>query len=187
MTNYLISALIITILLPAFGMIMGFVRKIVFQLIANFNHKFAFVLINYLTFPGVMHHELSHALVGWITGAKIIKINLFKPSGMSLGSVEISYRGPWLARSLQACFSSSAPVFCGVATSVLLYSFVVPQITTIPLLILAYYLLFSLLMHMTMSIQDLKCYGKGFVGLFIVVFIACTIFKLNLLSYCSIV
>lgn len=183
MINYLFTALLITVVLPAFGMIMGLIRKLVYKLVAKISPKFAFVLINYLTFPGVMHHELSHALVGWITGAKIHRINLFKPSGMSLGSVEISYKGPWILRSLQSCFSSAAPVFCGVVTFFLVISFAIPNVTAMPVLILIYYLLFSLLMHMTMSMQDLKCYTKGCTGLYLIVFIACLCFRFDILSY----
>jgi len=40
----------------------------------------AAAVINTLTFPGTVHHELSHALAGVLTGARVTAIRLL-PSG----------------------------------------------------------------------------------------------------------
>jgi len=181
MINYILTALILTLIIPAFGIVMGMLRKIIYNIISVFSPGFAFVLINYLTFPGVIHHELSHAIFGFISGAKIHNITLFHPSGMSLGHVDMSYRGPWALRSIQACVSAAAPVFCGMATSCLLYSLAGLSSSGF-LFFLLYYLLFSVLMHMTMSIPDIKCYLKGFIGFFIILLIICILLRFDFIS-----
>lgn len=181
--NYFISALIITFIIPAFGIVMGMIRKIIYRILSIISPGFAFMVANYLTFPGVMHHELSHALFGFITGAKIKKINLFKPQGMSLGNVEIVYRGPWLFRCIQGCLSSVGPVVMGVITSVLTYIYVLPNIRSLGIIVLIYYLLFSIIMHMTMSPSDMICFLKGSMGVYIIVVIVCFCMKVDILSF----
>lgn len=180
MINYFLTALILTLIIPAFGIVMGMLRKIIYNIISILSALFAFALANYLTFPGVIHHELSHAIWGFLTGAKITNITLFKPNGMSLGHVDMYYRGPWFLRSIQACVSSAAPVFCGLITSYFLFTTAIPSVSGF-LLILLYYILFSVLMHMTMSIPDIKCFFKGFWGFYIIVFIICIITKFDLI------
>ena len=181
--NYFISALIITFIIPAFGIVMGLIRKIIYRILSIISPGFAFMVANYLTFPGVMHHELSHAFFGFITGAKIRKINLFKPQGMSLGNVEIVYRGPWLFRCIQGCLSAVGPVVMGVITSVLTYIYVLPNIESASVTLLIYYLLFSIIMHMTMSPSDMICFLKGSIGVYIIVVIACFCLNVDILSF----
>lgn len=181
--NYVLSALIITFIIPAFGIVMGMLRKIIYRIMAFISPGFAFAVANYLTFPGVMHHELSHALWGFITGAKIKKINLFKPSGMSLGSVQMIYRGPWLFRCIQGCMSAIAPVAMGIVTCTLTCIYLLPAMTGGSATILVYYLLFSIIMHMTMSPSDMICFIKGVVGVYILVLLVCVLGDINLMQY----
>ena len=181
--NYFISALIITFIIPAFGIVMGLIRKIIYRILSIISPGFAFMVANYLTFPGVMHHELSHALFGFISGAKIKKINLFKPQGMSLGNVEIVYRGPWLFRCIQGCLSAVGPVVMGIITSVLTYIYVLPNIGSLGITVLIYYLIFSIIMHMTMSPSDMICFLKGSIGVYIIVVIVCFCLNVDILSF----
>lgn len=179
--NYFISALIITFIIPAFGIVMGMIRKIIYRILSIISPRFAFMIANYLTFPGVIHHELSHAFWGFITGAKIKKINLFKPQGMSLGNVEMIYRGPWLFRCIQECLSAIGPVSMGIITSVVTYIYVLPSVSGIGVTIIIYYLLFSIIMHMTMSPSDMRCFLRGVVGVYIIVFVVCVIGEVDIL------
>jgi hypothetical protein len=39
--------------------------------------SFGCLFVNYLTFPGVILHELSHALMAMVTGAKVTHIRFF--------------------------------------------------------------------------------------------------------------
>lgn len=181
--DYLLSALIITLIIPAFGIVMGIIRKIIYQVMSLLSPKFAFAVANYLTFPGVMHHELSHAVLGFITGAKITKINLFKPRGTSLGNVQMIYRGPWLLRCIQGCLSAIGPVALGLVTCVLTYVYILPTLTGASATILVYYLLFSIIMHMTMSPSDMFCFIKGVVGVYLIVLVICVLKNINVLTY----
>ena len=53
-----------------------------------FDTVIANVICNYITMPGVVHHELSHAVAAFIFGAKIKKIRIL-PNKDSLGEVFI--------------------------------------------------------------------------------------------------
>lgn len=181
MMRYIISALIITFIIPAFGVVMGIVKKTIYRVLAFISPGFAFTLINYFTFLGVVHHELSHALFGFITGAKITKVNLFKPNGISLGNVQMIYRGPWLFRCIQGCLSAIGPVVMGIITTSLIVAYLLPNISSIYAMIFIYYLIFSIIMHMTMSSQDMACFMKGVAGVYILVMIVCVVANINVI------
>ena len=71
------SALIslgVIIIIPLIGMIINFIVTIILSRIIR--GKLYLFVANTLTFPGVMYHELSHALFAFITGAKIEKISM---------------------------------------------------------------------------------------------------------------
>ena len=108
----------------------------------------AFIIRNYLTYPGTVHHELSHALIALITGAKIKRIVLF-PRGNTLGSVEMETRGNVFIRSLQLSLSAIAPVVLGSISLFLLMTFAFPNIKEIWQYILFWYVFVSILFHMT--------------------------------------
>lgn len=57
-----------------------------------------------LTYIGVIHHELSHAFLAILTGAKVLKISLAKKGTVhngQLGSVTFAPRGPKVIRNIQ--------------------------------------------------------------------------------------
>ena len=123
--------------------------------------KLFLCLANTLTFMGVVFHELSHAFVAFILGAKIRKINLYKRNGNQLGSVIYSPKGPAMLKSIQMSISAAAPVFMGVITQ--LFMFYALQNVNMPvwLVIFLCYLSFSIAMHMDMSADDVMVYLKG--------------------------
>ncbi len=123
----------------------------------------AFWIRNYLTFPGTIHHELSHALLALLTGARVTKISFF-PKGNTLGHVDITTRGLPVLQSLQLSLSAVAPVLCGAATESLLWHYAVPLCSELWQIILLAYLMISILFHMTMSDQDLRNFRKGFLS-----------------------
>lgn len=181
--GYMLSALIITFIIPFIGVLIGFVRKIIYSLMSVISPIFAFAVANYLTFPGVMHHEISHALLGALTGAKITKINLFKPNGNSLGSVQMIYRGPWLFRCIQGCMSAIGPVVVGIVTCLLTWMYLLPVLNGGFGAILVYYLLFSIVLHMTMSSSDMLCFFRGAVGVYIIALLICFLARIDLLTF----
>jgi hypothetical protein len=104
----------------------------------------------------VIHHELSHALIAFITGAKIVSIQLFHPDGKRLGNVTYIPRGPKVWQSIQAALSAIAPVILGLSSIYLLYSRVLAICTKPYQYFIIYYLLISILIHSTLSKQDIK-------------------------------
>ncbi len=130
----------------------------------------AFIIRNYLTYPGTVHHELSHALLAFVTGAKIKKIVLL-PKGNALGSVELETRGNIFFRSLQLSLSAIAPVFLGAVSLFFLWRFLLPDIHELWQYILFWYFFISILFHMSMSGADCLNFLKGLLPSAIVIFL----------------
>lgn len=172
--NYLISAFILTLAIPAFGLIIHVFNSIIYNILSRiFGSKIAMFIVNWMTFPGVIHHELSHTLFALLSGAKITGLQLFRPNGTSLGSVNFICRGNLFVRCFQYVYISIAPVLCGLV-SILTIGHILKGITApIWLLILLIYLLFSIFVHMSMSLQDTKVMLKGIWLLLITSFIFC--------------
>lgn len=133
------------------------------------------MIYNYFTFIGVMHHELSHAAAAILTGAKILSINLFKPTGNTLGNVVFVTRGNKIIQSIQLCFTAVAPVFTGICTLYFLKSNVWTLCDKLALKIIFIYAFISVLLHTSMSSQDIKTYIKGVPILWLLSFISINI------------
>lgn len=79
--------------------------------------------------PGVMIHELSHMIGCLITFTKVYKVNLFTPTGDSLGSVEHAKT----SNPITKIIISIAPLFGGTAVIWLLTSLFFPEIYKVQL------------------------------------------------------
>lgn len=139
--------------------LLGFLSRVFTPSIAN-------IVINRLTFPGTILHELSHAFAIWLTGGKIVKIKLFEFGTPHLGHVEFCIRGSKFKQALQLSLGSCAPVLFG-----LLYEYILIRIVFLyPLSVLSrcllWYLIISILVHMSMSKSDLKNYFFGLISVF---------------------
>lgn len=133
---------------------------------------------NRLTFIGVIHHELSHALLAFITGAKITSCKLFKIKDGTLGHVDIVPRGPWIVRLIQQALCGVAPVLCGGITLYLMYYYGLYirqtyDYITVILLMLA----MSISYHMSMSKQDFKIARGGLIIVYILLTILSFVIK----------
>ena len=132
-----------------------------------FNVKVASFICDRLTFPGVVIHELSHALFIWAAGGKIVRIRLLS-LGLDgrLGYVDFRPRGSKLQRSCQLAFGSCAPVLIGLLLEII-FSYLIFRLT-LPLWanIFIVYLAISVFNHMSMSSADMKNYFKGMVFVF---------------------
>ncbi len=122
--------------------------------------RFAYFAVVYLTFPGTVLHELSHALFGVLSGARITEISFFeRPSSRRLGHVAFVARGNFVARALQFSLISCAPVVVGI---VLLYVlFLLMGSISFPMVLFPCYIAFSIFCHMSMSRQDVLNYLRG--------------------------
>ncbi len=182
--GYFLTALAITLIIPFLGLIIhGINRMIVglFRIVLGSN--IAFIMANYLTFPGVVVHEISHALMAVLTGAKIVEFRPFWPDKEKgeLGHVIITPRGNFLMRAMQSTFSSSAPVIFGLLTTASLIYVVKSAELPIQINVAIYYLAFSIVIHSTMSMQDIKVMLKGIWVIFIAILAICYFFNINIL------
>ena len=163
------------VLLPLIGLIVHGIVSGIFQRIFGLVSRSGMLYLffaNTLTFPGVVYHELSHALFAFLTGAKVNEIKLYQKKAGHLGYVNYTPRGPWAIRCIQLSLASCAPVVTGLAAVAgILYLFVSGIGMPVYLKALLIYLGISVLIHMDMSGADLKSYGKGIPFVFLLIFI----------------
>lgn len=158
----LISTSAIMFIIPCIGFIINLITdRIIRILFKHFGGGFTKLVANYLTFVGTVHHELSHAIFAFLTGAKIVKIDLFYPSGHTLGKVLLNTRGNVLTKSIQLTMSAIAPVVLGCVTEYILIRYVITNSLNGVTSFVIYYFILSILLHMTMSKQDIKNAIKG--------------------------
>lgn len=175
MNNFLIS-LLITLAVPVLGLILNCLLNFIMSLLARYtNWSFAYTLVNRVAFIGVVHHELSHLLLGVLTGAKPTKVTLFKPQGDNLGSVQFRCRGNIILRSIQGTLIAVAPTICGIFTCLGIISMLRNMTLPLYIVVLLIYVLVSVFFHMTMSKQDIKVMLKGYPIVFILILIVVSI------------
>lgn len=179
----LVNTVIIMMIIPIIGIIINWITDKTIRFIYKHCGRLVTLLIaNYLTFVGTMHHELSHAIFAFCTGAKVIKIDLFYPEGHTLGKVIFKPRGNTITKSIQLTMSAIAPVVLGCITEYFLISYVSANSLNGIASFIIYYLIISILLHMTMSKQDIKNAIRGLPICTIIVY--CIIFatKFNILT-----
>lgn len=183
----LITAVILTASIPVLGLIAEYVNRLLKLILKKvFGVKFTNTFCNYITFPGTVHHELSHALLAFLTGAKIISISLFKPDGDSLGYVEYCNRGSFVFRAIQDSMSAVAPILCGAVTSSIIIYVLFNGSQPVLVSVLLVYLLISIVLHLRMSPADLKIMWKGIPIIFLLVLIVVWLTKFDILAYMNI-
>lgn len=127
--------------------------------------KTSYLLESYLTYPGVVYHELSHALFGFLSGAKVDSISLRRrdnPDGsVTLGSVQLLVSTNPLLGSLQLTLSGIAPSVTGLVGMSLIFLFAFPSCTTWWMWAVWIYAFVCVLLHSEMSSQDLRSAGSG--------------------------
>lgn len=172
-----INVMIITIALILLGYLMHLLSGGIAKLLATMiGSKAAIFVVNRVTFIGVIHHELSHALLAFISGAKIYEISLFKPNGKELGHVRLAYRGNVIIKAIQACLSAYAPVICGTFTSMILIHILLEQNLPVWGQGILIFLLLSIILHEDLSMADIR---NGLRGLPIVMFLLFFVFLLS--------
>ncbi len=150
-----VETLLVILLLFAAGVIINGVSGMIVRIIAALiGGRASYVFRNYLTWPGTVHHELSHALLAFLTGAKVTGISLI-PHGQALGQVEYRPRGGRVLKAVQMSLSSTAPILCGMITETLLIVRVLPQCDVWWKQVLSAYFAVSIFLHMTLSREDM--------------------------------
>lgn len=143
----------------AVGAVMDCILKGVAELAGS---RPAFFLANYITFPGVMLHELSHAAGAKLSGARLDRVSLFEPNGKTLGCVEFTCKGKRRRHiAFQRAISSCAPVIGGAVFVPMFMSIASWGVGSPLLQAMSLHGAFSMACHMDMSRQDMKNYIKG--------------------------
>ena len=183
--HYLLSGLIITLIIPTLGLIMYLINTLLYRIIAKItSEKAAMIIVNWLTVPGVIHHELSHAALAVITGAHITEFRPFWPDRYtgSLGHVSFVARGPLITRCLQYTLISAAPVLLGSISTVVLVTISLRASLTPTMLLLLYYMAFSVFIHASMSLTDVKVMLQGIWVFYVISTVFCILSNLDLIQ-----
>jgi len=166
----LVSLIIVLCLLLSvviIGSVVNYLERLEVEFLAHFmSVRSALCVCNYFTFPGVMLHELCHAFMCFLTGAKVTRIKLFQLADDDgvLGYVDFRCRGTKPIQLFQLAMSSCAPVVFGYFILYFLYQILLTVNTgSLGFKIFIYWLMISMFNHMSMSTQDLKCYFKGWI------------------------
>lgn len=173
-----IRSLIITIALisvmPVIGIIINKITAGIFHFLFGLldrSNRLYLIFMNNLTFPGVMYHELSHALWVILTGARLVHVSLYHKEDDNLGHVTYEARGNFILQSVQKALTSCAPVFMGLLMETFIVYILISFTLPIWGKVLCIYFFLSVLTHMDMSSQDMKCYLKGLPVCFIIIYI----------------
>ena len=167
----LAETLMIFVLMLVLGCIVALINWLISWILAIVLGRIpTFFIMNFATYPGTVHHELSHALLVFLTGGKVKKICLV-PSPTTLGHVEFQTRGNVFFRSLQLSLSAMAPVLCGLVTEALLFLYVYPLTDLTWHKVLFFYFVISIFIHLTLSIQDLLNFFQGLLPSLVVFFL----------------
>ncbi|MBO5950719.1 MAG: M50 family metallopeptidase [Fibrobacteraceae bacterium] len=154
---------------------LGFLKKI-------FGLKVTLFFHNYFTFVGTIIHELSHATLCILTGAKLKEICIFEENPERLGHISYCNRGPFFIRAFQDALIASAPTFVGI----FLFYFGAHKLFSenFPFCqkVIIIYFLISLLNHSSMSLVDTKAYIKSCWILIFPVFITFFITSIQILT-----
>lgn len=144
------------------------------------------------TYPGVVYHELSHALFALLSGAKVSEIHLFPESKTkmvqgkatktrTLGYVKYCPQGSVRKRAFQSAVSAIAPSVMGTVGILLLIYFAGSHFSEIPVWgwILWFYAVICVGLHSAMSKTDIENFAKGALGCAITVFAVFMIVPVN--------
>lgn len=161
LTNALIDVAFVVAVLGALALLSDLLEWIVKLVLSIFTTPIGAGLVEgYLTYPGVVYHELSHALFAFISGAKVCKISLKRTpmadgSGYVLGSVSFIPRGPKVLQAIQKTLSGIAPLITGMAAMAAMLAYAFPACTQTWQTVVCAYLFLCLLLHTDLSRQDL--------------------------------
>lgn len=179
------NALLILIIIILLGLCVKLLTTAIVQIGALiFGAGPAILFCNYITYPGVVHHELAHAFLAFITGAHVDRITL-RPRGTTLGSVDFTPRGNTVRQALEMTLSAIAPVICGLITLTLMRHFLYPMCALWWQFLIFYYFFVSILLHMDLSPQDIGVAAKGIPLFLVVCFVIFCVWRVDVLTLLS--
>lgn len=155
------------------GLLIERLQRLEMKLLRNvFSNNLSVFIIDRVTFPGTMLHECAHALFAWFTGAQVQRVKLLTFfNAHTLGEVIYAPRGNKLQQHVQMTFTSCAPVIMGIIELSILAKLFQTFIFPFWLSFLLSYLFICILNHMSMSDVDIKCYLRGLIFVFPILFL----------------
>lgn len=123
-----------------------------------------YLLYIFVFYAGVIAHEFAHFIVAVVLRAEIISVDLLDKNFIetgTLGSVEYAPTGGLVRRGLQHFLISSAPVWLGAFNIFWAYNTMLAHSDSLVWQLGLSYLIISIIIHMNMSIDDLKLYLRG--------------------------
>lgn len=139
--------------------LIAFIFKLVFVDLLKRPSIAYFIEMN-LTFPGVIFHELSHALLAFLTGATIDEFSLKKhkdETGYILGYVTFTPSPTYpLLSSFQRLMAGIAPAITGTLALLAIILFAFPQCMTWWQWTIWIYLFICIVMHCDLSPNDIS-------------------------------
>lgn len=189
-TDVLVTAaldvLVVVALVASVAVISSLLEKLFRYIVVGFSGSptSAFLIEGYLTYPGVLYHELSHALFGVISGARIGGISLRRreeaDGSVTLGSVDLYVSTHPIMGSFQLTLSGIAPAIMGMLALVLMVVFAFPNCsewwTWVPWI----YAFICVLVHSELSRPDLAAAGRGLPAIALVLFAIFMVFPVDL-------
>lgn len=179
--NSLISVLAVFLV----GILLDFVLAIIRAIVgggSSIGNKF----INVLTFPGVIHHELAHAIMALITGAELNEIKLFQndPYSNALGYVIYTTRGNFIFQAIQTVFASCGPLLLGMTSLGLMSVYLKPLVAGNLIATIGYYYLFaSIFFHASLSGQDIKSMKGKILIVIVLMTVICYLTKFDFFKF----
>lgn len=159
---------ILVIVVPvAVGILLSGLKRLEIIMIAGLNRSLVRFFMHYVTFPGIVIHELSHLIFAVITGAEVRDISFFEDDDGRLGHVTTHSRGPWFIVAVQYTLIAIAPVIVGLTLGFLLLQYIFAEQHSLGMNIGLWYLIICLINHSTMSKSDIEGYFRG-VWIFVV-------------------
>lgn len=173
----LIKLLVISVGIQLCILIMGKVIECVIRYLMKLSYRFigkslTNLIFNYITFIGVIHHEVSHILFAVVTGAKVRNVKLFKVVSQtnSLGSVSIITKGPRILRDLQSGLVAIAPMITGIISIYIGLRSLTGKTSLVEEISILYIVL-SIFIHMMLSDADIKAYKNSCISITIIIWI----------------
>lgn len=153
---------ILVIIVPVvIGMLLSSLKRLEIKMVAVFSHSLVRFFMHYVTFPGIVIHELSHLIFAVITGAEVRDISFFEDDDGRLGHVTTRARGPWFIVAIQYTLIAIAPVIVGLTLGFLLLRYIFAEQHSLGMNIGLWYLIICLINHSTMSKSDIEGYFRG--------------------------
>lgn len=146
------------LLAPIISLVMNKLLRFIYNTMEKlFGYKVTDFIFTKLTIVGIIHHELSHLVLGLLLGCRLLDRKLYnKSSSRYLGYIEFSMSRNIFINSIQCYLVPTAPFVLGVfsllSLSYILISFDLIVFVSISIKIV----MISIFLHMFMSVPDIN-------------------------------